>query len=144
MKQPILTIAIADDNLPIRVNLAHLLSGLGYHVCLAAPNGRELVDSIKIMSDPPHLCIIDLNMTPLNGYEACNAIKTYNGDIKAIAYSLEEINENNKYKYEFSFDSICSKAAPIQDLLDSIKNLFKDQIVITGIHKDYLEAIKLV
>lgn len=144
MKQPVLTIAIADDNLPIRVNLAHLLSGLGYHVCLVAPSGQELLDSIKLMSDPPHLCIVDLNMAPMNGYETCNAIKAYNSDIKVIAYSLEEINENHKYKYEFSFDSICSKAAPIQGLLDSIKSLFRDQIVITGIHDDYLEVIKLV
>ena len=144
MKQPILTIAIADDNLGIRVNLTQLLSEIGYHVCLVSPNGQELVESIKLMSDPPHLCIVDLRMSPLNGFETCDAIREYNSDIKVIAYSVAAYVDDDNSGLAKTFDAVCSKADPIQVLLDSIKDLFKDQIVITGIHKDYLEVIKLV
>lgn len=144
MKQPVLTIAIADDNLLVRINLAQLLVGLGYHVCLVSPNGQELVDSIQLMSDPPHLCIVDINMEPLNGYETCQAIKAHDEDIKVIAYSLAAENKNDIFQYKHRFDAIRCKTDPIQALLDSIKELFKDQIVITGIQKDYLEVVKLI
>lgn len=88
-KQPKITIAIADDHTIMRNGLAELIKTLGaYDVVLQARNGRELLDLLQTSALVPDICILDINMPELNGYETTAQLRLLYPAIKVMALSM--------------------------------------------------------
>jgi CheY-like chemotaxis protein len=62
-------ILVVDDDTAIRETLRAILEDEGYPVAVAA-NGREALEVLEA-AGPPALCIIDLVMPVMNGWELC-------------------------------------------------------------------------
>jgi len=60
-------ILIVDDDVDIRELLAELLETHGFDVATAA-NGREAIDLVRRMTDPPSVILLDLMMPVMDGY----------------------------------------------------------------------------
>ena len=69
---PVLRIAIADDNRPLRQLLAKLLGHLGQRVVYAAANGAELVEASKAIEID--VAIVDLDMPVMDGLAAAEEL----------------------------------------------------------------------
>lgn len=65
-------IAVVDDDRPTRDYLADVLRRAGYVVCMAE-SGLRLVAALQI--DRPDLIVLDVNMSWIDGYELCRALK---------------------------------------------------------------------
>jgi len=65
-------ILIADDEVHIRRSLEFVLKKEGYETVLAE-NGEEAV--AKARAEKPDVCFLDLQMPPMNGDEACAALR---------------------------------------------------------------------
>lgn len=88
-KQQKINIAIADDHTIMRNGLAELIKTLGaYEVILQASNGKELLDQLKTATTIPDICILDINMPELNGYETTEHLKAQYPGIKVMALSM--------------------------------------------------------
>ena len=73
--QPIIRIALADDHTLLRKSLAGILNRSdGLTVVAEASDGLELRKLIEGLSEPPTVCILDVNM-PHGGYEALTDLK---------------------------------------------------------------------
>ena len=82
------TILIVDDEQDIRTILRRRFELSGFE-CLTAKNGRE---AIKLAKDKkPSLIILDLVMTPMNGFEIYKALKANDTtkDIPIIPYTAQ-------------------------------------------------------
>jgi len=66
-------ILVVDDDPDNRVMITHFLSSWGY-VVDAAKNGRIALERVE--SDPPNLVLLDLQMPEMDGFEACERLKT--------------------------------------------------------------------
>jgi CheY-like chemotaxis protein len=62
-------ILVVDDDHAIRETLRAILKDEGYEV-VATRDGREALDQLETMP-PPGLCIVDLVMPVMNGWELC-------------------------------------------------------------------------
>ncbi|HXU79983.1 MAG TPA: response regulator [Polyangia bacterium] len=62
-------ILVVDDDHAIRETLRAILKDEGYEV-VAARDGRQALDQLETMA-PPGLCIVDLVMPVMNGWELC-------------------------------------------------------------------------
>lgn len=62
-------ILVVDDDTAIRETLRAILEDEGYQVSVAR-NGQEALDQLEV-GPPPGLCIVDLVMPVLNGWELC-------------------------------------------------------------------------
>ena len=62
-------ILVVDDDNAIRETLRAILEDEGYQV-LTAANGRDALARLEA-TEPPALCIIDLVMPVLNGWDLC-------------------------------------------------------------------------
>ena len=62
-------ILVVDDDRAIRETLRAILEDEGYRVTTAA-NGREALERLE-RAPPPALCIVDLVMPVLDGWELC-------------------------------------------------------------------------
>ncbi|RZL19633.1 MAG: response regulator transcription factor [Pedobacter sp.] len=86
---PKINIAIADDHTIMRNGLAELIKTLGnYEIIIQAGNGVELLSQLARASTLPELCILDINMPELNGYETTLKLKETYPDIKVMALSM--------------------------------------------------------
>ncbi len=65
-------IAVVDDDRPTRDYLADVLRRAGYVVCMAE-SGLRLVAALQI--DRPDLIVLDVNMSWIDGFELCRALK---------------------------------------------------------------------
>lgn len=65
-------VAVVDDDREVREYLEVVLRKAGYDVALAA-NGLRLVSALQV--DRPDLILLDVNMSWIDGFELCRALK---------------------------------------------------------------------
>ena len=66
-------ILVVDDDADNRAMITHFLSSWGF-VVDAAKNGRIALERVE--SEPPDLVLLDLEMPEMDGFEACERLKT--------------------------------------------------------------------
>jgi DNA-binding NarL/FixJ family response regulator len=133
MKQPNFSIALADDFKPAQSALKQILTDAGYHISCIASSGKELINQLLQTSQPPKLCIIDVNMEPMNGFETCAAIKQIDPAIKVIAYTMSDDEVTKKKMSEAGADGFFVKGGAILLLLKTVKSFFEDDKAIRAI-----------
>jgi DNA-binding NarL/FixJ family response regulator len=73
---PTLKIAYADDHTIVRKGIAGLLNNMdNLQVVIEAGNGQELIDRIAALPEPPDVCMLDINMPVMDGFETIVALK---------------------------------------------------------------------
>lgn len=74
-------IMIVDDNPNIRELVSVFLKNAG-HETYQAKDGRDAL--MHVMEESPNLCIIDLMMPNMDGYELCHKLRQYYEDIPIL------------------------------------------------------------
>lgn len=88
-------IALADDHAMLRKGVAEMLSKFeNMKVVAEAGNGKELLTKIEHCKPMPDVCIIDINMPEMNGYETAKAIKKQWPDMRILALSMYDTELN--------------------------------------------------
>jgi len=86
-----INIAFADDHVMLRKGVAEILSQFdGISVTIEACNGRELIDKIRNSDNLPHLCILDINMPVMDGYDTAKAIRREWPEMDILALSMHD------------------------------------------------------
>lgn len=62
------SILVIEDDQDIRESLHDVLGLMGYHVSVAS-NGREALEKLSLMKEPPCLIFLDLMMPVMDGWE---------------------------------------------------------------------------
>ena len=69
-------VAIAEDHTLVRDSLKMQIEALsGISFLFAAKNGKELIQNIQRSQNLPHVCILDINMPQLDGFDTLNELK---------------------------------------------------------------------
>lgn len=88
------TIAIVDDHLLFAGSLEKLIHSFpGYQVVFKARNGKELQQQMKMVSSPPEIILLDINMPVMNGFETVDWLTEHHPEIKVLALSMEDDEE---------------------------------------------------
>lgn len=83
-----ITVAYADDHVAVRKAITSYLHDLGgIEVAIEADNGKELIEKIETGNVIPDVCIIDLKMPVLNGFETVPILRQKWKDIKILVLS---------------------------------------------------------
>ncbi len=82
-------VAYADDHTAVRKGIISYLKELGgIEVIIEAANGKELIDKIAASKKMPEICIVDINMPVMNGFEAVAYIAEKWPGIRMLALSV--------------------------------------------------------
>lgn len=84
-------VAIADDHALFRKGLAQILSGYDdIELLFQAKNGKELIEKVGYLpaEGRPDVCIVDINMPVMNGYDATKIIANNYPKTKILALSM--------------------------------------------------------
>jgi two-component system invasion response regulator UvrY len=88
----LITIAIAEDFELVRNGIIALLQQRHHiKVVCAAANGRELINQIALSPSTPDVCLIDISMPVLNGYDTVLQLITLYPHIRCLALTMMDI-----------------------------------------------------
>jgi two-component system invasion response regulator UvrY len=90
-----INIAIADDHVLFRKGLSELIAGFDHMAVLFdVSNGKEMLDELRKAKHLPDICILDINMPVLNGYETAPLIRKEWPEMKMLALSMYDTEFN--------------------------------------------------
>jgi two-component system invasion response regulator UvrY len=93
MSEPI-KIALADDHTLFRKGVEELLADYdNMQVLYSVSNGKELIDKLS-SGVLPDVCLLDINMPELNGFETAKQIKERWPEVKILAVSVYDSEFN--------------------------------------------------
>jgi DNA-binding NarL/FixJ family response regulator len=128
-------IAIADDHEMFRDAVKNIVSiSPDYKVVIEAENGQQLIDRLAHTHDFPEICILDIQMPVLNGYETLVELKKRWPDLKVLALSM--------FNHEFSIIKMLKNGANVY-LLKGAK-LAEVQTALKDIHEKGYYSSELV
>ncbi len=104
MNEDSINIAIADDHVMMRNAISTVISAFpGFKVIIQADNGKELIEKIEKSKVFPDICILDIGMPVMDGYETAKQLKAKWPDIKIMALTM--------YNHEFSIIKMLKNGA---------------------------------
>ena len=84
-----ITIAVVDDHDLVREKICEILSEFGFDIILKASNGREFLDMLCSFQVFPDVCLLDISMPIMNGFETAEKLKELYPAIKILAFSFD-------------------------------------------------------
>ena len=88
-------VALVDDHAIMRRGLLEIISKFeGISVIMDAANGKELLSQLIVAENLPDVCVLDVNMPEMNGYETALELKNRWPSIKVLALSMHDTEIN--------------------------------------------------
>ena len=86
-KEKQITISIIEDHIGLRVSLQNFLQYSNFKVILEAANGQMAIDSLQMQEVLPDICILDINMPVMDGYQTAKELAVQYPKIKILVFS---------------------------------------------------------
>jgi two-component system, NarL family, invasion response regulator UvrY len=88
MKEKRINLAIADDHPLIREGLKNIICSFdGFEVTIEASDGQELIENLQNAEEVSDICILDIRMPRMDGYETLKELKRKWPSIKVLIFS---------------------------------------------------------
>jgi len=121
-------IAVVDDNQDVRDTICDLLTQQGFKISITATNGQELIDAVQETARLPDVCLIDLQMPVMDGFETIKHVKEHWPEIKIVACSIIADNERIDKVIKLGADLFYQKGNAPKILTEWIKTATWDRI----------------
>jgi len=119
------TIAIVDDHAMLRQAIHLRLSLLGYNVVLEAENGKIFLDKLSGLSALPDICLLDINMPVMDGFETATELRRRWPNIKVIFFSMHNSKAYVFKAYQIGVHGFISKDASTEELKQTLTGALK-------------------
>jgi DNA-binding NarL/FixJ family response regulator len=115
-------VALVDDSSLMRNSLHEIISLWGYEVVLKAVNGKDFFRQLTT-ANAPDICITDINMPEMNGYETIRELRKEWPDIKIVAFSITNHKREEQRALEAGAHAFVSKLSSITELQKVLKSM---------------------
>jgi len=112
----LVTMAIVDDHMMLRQAMSLRLTLLGYRVVLEAENGEDFLDKLAKLSDLPDVCLLDINMPVMDGFETATVLKANWPQIKIVFFSMHNSKSFINKAKKIGAEGFLSKDASLDEL----------------------------
>ncbi|MCW3122580.1 MAG: response regulator transcription factor [Flavipsychrobacter sp.] len=142
MQPPIIRIAFAEDHVMVRKTIIDSLHAPGnMRVDIEASDGTELIDQLKKANDIPNICIMDIGMTPMDGFEATKITKRTWPDIKVLVLSVMSADMDLTRMVAYGVHGFLHKNSHPKELhkaLETIYNgdIYYNELLTPQVHND--------
>lgn len=89
----IIRIALIDDHDLLRQGILRCLGSFGFETVFEAENGQSAMEKMAVCETMPDLCIVDVNMPVMDGFETTKTLLGKYPQLRVLAFS---INDNKK------------------------------------------------
>ena len=124
-----ITVMIVDDHTLIRETWWFLLGrNENFEVIAELGDGQKAIDIAR--DKRPQIVLLDINMTPLNGFDILKMIRKLSPVSKVIAVSMHSQPAYAKKMLRLGAKGYVTKNSPKQEMLDAIAEVNKGNIYI--------------
>ncbi|MCS3797750.1 response regulator transcription factor [Niastella sp. OAS944] len=117
-----LTVAVVDDHALLRKAVNFRLTSMGYKVVIEAENGKQFLDKLE-SSPSPDLCLLDINMPEMNGFETAVELRKRRPGIKILFFSMQNGRTYMKKAMEMGADGYLCKDASTEEFTRTLSAL---------------------
>ena len=104
MDKKSIKVALADDHTIVRKGIKEIINSFSeFEVVMDANSGKVLIEFLESATSLPHICVLDINMPEMDGYETATIIRNRWPDIKILALSM--------YDYEYNIVKMLKSGA---------------------------------
>jgi DNA-binding NarL/FixJ family response regulator len=119
----LVTIAIVDDHEMLRQAINLRLSLLGYKIVLEAENGKIFLEQLLVLPAPPDVCLLDINMPVMDGFETAIELKKNWPQIKILFFSMHNSKSYLHKAHQIGAEGFLSKDASLEELKQAFKKV---------------------
>ena len=117
-----ITILIADDNKKLIEGLLFIFTVHAHlEVIGQVFNGQQAIEHYSNLK--PDIVIMDINMEPVNGFDACRIITKNYPEAKIIGFSVKNITAYADIMMQNGAKGFVSKTAPPSELVKAIEKV---------------------
>lgn len=122
-----ITIAVIDDHNLIRNKVCEFLESLGgVRVLFQAENGQVCMERIIEDKLVPDVCVLDVNMPVLNGFDTAKALRYKYPDMKILAFSMNNDEKNIVGMLRNGANGYIIKGGNPEELKNAIEIVYKE------------------
>ncbi len=132
-----ITVLIVDDHTLIRETWSFLLGrNENFEVIGEVGDGQKAIDLAR--DKRPNIVLLDINMTPLNGFDILKMMRKQSPGSKVIAVSMHSQPAYAKKMLRLGAKGYVTKNSPRQEMLDAIMEVVGGNVYICQEVKDIL------
>ncbi|RZL20419.1 MAG: response regulator transcription factor [Pedobacter sp.] len=84
-------IAITEDHTIVRKAVAGFINGFGgFDIIINSSNGHDLIRQLELANELPEICVLDINMPEMNGFETLDRLREKYPEIRVLILSMYE------------------------------------------------------
>ncbi len=121
-------VALADDHSLFRKGLIEILSDFDdIEVLFEAKNGKLFVEKLSSIhsAERPDVCILDINMPVMNGYDVAKHLTSYYPKLKILALSMYDEDNIVIKMLKSGAHGYVLKDAEAEELVNAIKSVYQ-------------------
>lgn len=124
-----ISVMIVDDHTLIRETWSFLLGrNENFDVVAEIGDGQRAIDIAR--DKRPNIVLLDINMSPLNGFDVLKMIRKLSPGSKVIAVSMHSQPAYAKKMLRLGAKGYVTKNSPRQEMLDAINEVYKGNMYI--------------
>lgn len=124
-----ISIMIVDDHTLIRETWSFLLGrNEGFEVIAEVGEGQRAIELAR--DKRPNIVLLDINMTPINGFDVLKMIRKLSPGSKVIAVSMHSQPAYAKKMLRLGARGYVTKNSPRQEMLDAIEEVYKGNVYV--------------
>lgn len=116
------TVGISDDHPRILQIMKSCLDLVGYEVILEAENGKMFIEKLDSHL-LPDICLLDINMPVMNGYETTSYLKRNWPSVKVLIYSINQDLPSMEKAFACGADGYLVKPSTIDEIEAAIQKI---------------------
>jgi two-component system, NarL family, invasion response regulator UvrY len=141
-----LKVAVVDDHAMICEGIKKYLEP-HVEVVIVAHDGYTFLEQLKVCTSTPDICILDINMPILNGFDTAKRLKAEWPSVKVLTFSMHHHEYTILKMIRLGAVGYLDKDAPPHELLEAVNSIndtgyYHSELVETMIKKDKKEYIK--
>jgi len=127
MKNGKIKIALAEDYTIVRKGIKEIIESFSeFEVTLDVSNGKELIKALSVNRQLPDICVLDINMPEMNGYETAKKLKELFPQTKILALSMYDSEYNIVKMLKSGANGYVLKETDTQELYRALMSVYKN------------------
>ena len=116
------TVGIIDDHPHLLKVMKSVLTLLNYSVILKAENGKVFIEKLD-SRQLPDICLLDLNMPLMNGFETTAYLKRNWPAVKVLIYSMNQDIQSREKAFACGADGYLVKPSTVDEKEAAIERI---------------------
>lgn len=119
-------VALANSQLLVRDSISRMLAAdARFDICVNTANGEELIRSLSSAHTLPDICVLDVQMPLMNGYETLQFIREHMPGLKVIVLSQLEDEFVVRGMLKLGAGSYLGKECTMQELRHALVKVYE-------------------